>query len=183
MEQVGPFSAVFERGELRVPGYLPLLHLDPEDECLVVFGRVQRALAAPDSDDGIRALLADPNWRPHLVAAVALSLRGTADGATEQLWAAMDGGSWVTPQLAAVAKSLDPDFESNAKRRIADPTARSSKMLASLVALLVPEPAWLDEALQREDVQGAMSSDVDNGAGLASRWALRLASLHTIFPG
>lgn len=112
LERFGPFAVVFEEGDLPVPGHLPLLRMCDDDECLVVFGRIKRALNTSKADHAIRVMLEDRNWRPHLVAAVGLTIRGTQDQNVDLLWAAMDSGSWVSPQLAVVARALDSNLRS-----------------------------------------------------------------------
>ena len=116
----------------------------------------------------------------------------------------MDSGSWVSPQLAVVARALDSDFAVNARTRILSgcpittphfnsavdrhsatgpegTLERSVKMLSSLVALLEPQPPWLAEVLRQSNVQSALSSDRDNETSIATGWATRLASVHSKF--
>jgi len=204
LERFGPFAVVFEEGDLPVPGHLPLLRMCDDDECLVVFGRIKRALDTRKANHAIRVMLEDRNWRPHLVAAVALTIRDTQDQGVDLLWAAMDSGSWVSPQLAVVARALDSNFAVNARSRILtgcpittpqfdnavdrhsatgpkDTLARSVKTLSSLVALLEPQPPWLAEVMCQSDTQSALPSDRNNGAFIATGWAARLASVHSKF--
>lgn len=49
LTQFGPFAAVFEKGELAVPGYLELLHLH-QPGAQIVIDRVERALSATGPD-------------------------------------------------------------------------------------------------------------------------------------
>jgi hypothetical protein len=102
LTEFGPFAIAFDRGELKVPGYLELLGLNDNDS-QVVIDRIERASATGDPRPWVDALLNDANWRPHLVAAIAFLLddRDTLD--RHLLWKAIDSGSWVTPQLVVTA--------------------------------------------------------------------------------
>ena len=174
LPEFGPFAAAFDSDGLRVPGYLSLLHLGDE-EAQTVIDRIEQGLGEGEPRRWINALLAGPNWRPHLVAAVALLLSSGRRTEQAALWATIDAGSWVTPQLVVTTFFTDPDFALRAAERIerhcpvkVPPNlnaaerhtatgpggvhARSGKMLASLLSLcgLVPVLAPR-ELLWRED--------------------------------
>src|SRR5277367_3696802 len=95
----GVFSPLLGSG----PGYLNLLNLDPLRSKLAVSRVIKCCHSSSDPFLDIARLLDEGNWRPHLVAAVALSVLGYDCAAFTKLWAAFDAGSWVTPQLAVVA--------------------------------------------------------------------------------
>lgn len=174
LTRFGPFAVVFEKGELDVPGHLELLHLHTPGAQIVI-DRVECALSAGEPARWVAALFSDSNWRPHLVGAVALLLDQGETLNRELLWRAVDGGSWVIPQLIATAVFIDPSFPEKARTRAAElcPVAvpvgltpaerhsamgpesvygRSAKMLASLIAAsaAIPSLARWRADLQRE---------------------------------
>lgn len=194
MIEFGPFARVFEKGELRVPGHLILLGLRerrssrPElDERSMVFRRVLAAVEHPEADAFILALFADLNWRPHLVAAIAALLK-PSDQVCAALWRAIDGGSWVTPQLAAAAYFLDPDLPANIRGRVGTFDAprppvrtssgerRSAKLVTSLMALADRVPVlddWRRQRLQGKEFRDILASEADKFAGLTLGWLER----------
>jgi hypothetical protein len=109
LEKFGPFASAFEKGQLAVPGHLALLSLrGPESD--VVIDRIQTAMRSEDPRRWVDALFDDPNWRAHLVGAIALLLDAGSRLSTAPLWHAIDAGSWVTPQLVVTAYFTDPSF-------------------------------------------------------------------------
>jgi hypothetical protein len=174
LTQFGPFAAVFEKGELDVPGHLELLHLH-NPEAQIVIDRVERALSADDPTRWVAAMFRDANWRPHLVGAIAFLLDQSETLDRELLWRAIDSGSWVIPQLVVTAVFVDPSFPEKARVRVAKQcpvivpvgltpperhsatgaegvVGRSAKMLASLLAASAAVPSlerWAAD-LQRE---------------------------------
>jgi hypothetical protein len=112
LSKFGPFARVFETGEFEVPGHLELLHLRNEG-AQVVISRIEHAVSVGDPARWIRALLEGPNWRPHLVAAVAMLVVDGAPCCVDGLWGAVDTGSWVTPQLVVAAFLLDDRIASD----------------------------------------------------------------------
>jgi hypothetical protein len=162
----GVFSPVFSSG-----GYLALLHLDSPDAKSVVSSVVKCGQASRTPHRDIARLLDESNWRPHIVAAVAVAALRYDPQSMQQLWVAFDAGSWVAPQLAVAAYLRDPNFCELAKTRIltrcplkssrltslrplehhlaAGPSGarpRSAKAAASLICLasrLAPTPDWL----------------------------------------
>lgn len=116
-------------------------------------------------------LLADAEWRAQLVATVALTLGGADAASSAALWRAVDGASWVTPQLVAAAFLVDARFEARAEERLLAVTRRSPKMLGALVRAYhrLPQPrlpvvaqlARHDQALASEEARvGVRSVDV-----------------------
>lgn len=199
----GPFAPVFEQGELEVPGYLELLHLRGPGTQIVI-DRIAAALQHGDSSRWVTALLQDRNWRPHLVAAIALLLAPSLGH--EILWHAIDEGSWVTPQLVATAVFLDVTFGEQVQRRVAalcpvkvrvgtraGETVHSPKMLASIIAASVELPdlaPWRAEVLQDGRVQELLAEDAsrDGSDRIVTSWlaAVRAAFLvrgHTLVAG
>src|SRR5262249_461244 len=79
------------------------------------------------------SLLDDPRWRGQLVACHATVISGSDVDLDAALWRAIDGGSWVAPQLAVTSFLLDPEFEARAEQRLLSVTRRGPKVIAALV--------------------------------------------------
>ena len=192
----GPLTPVFYPGELPVPGYLPLLHM-ARPEAQNVLRRVQQALDTPGGvAQYIDRLLLQPDWRGHLVAAVAILMGGRRGPFAEALWAAFDAGSWVAPQLAVTLYWVDPAFVARAKERIrqrcpvsvpegpspverhvatgpAGRLGRSSKNMAALLRLMEEagvEAQWLTSERAEEEVVELLEGDADGSGEIAGRW-------------
>jgi hypothetical protein len=188
----GPFAVVFEPiRDDRTP-YLSLLHLHHE-RSLDVVRAIRDAVATPNSASCVLTLLRDVNWRPHLVGAIATYFDTTNDAIT-QMWAALDAGSWVTPQLAGILSKCDSDFSGKAISRLAnccplsgDPEYsmespierhsaqgpagshhRSSKSAASLFALLPANDSA--QFASNDDLQTLIADDFDGSADIAASW-------------
>jgi hypothetical protein len=199
-KRFGVFSPVLES----TGDYLALLHLNSRGAKGTVARVVDCCHASKNAHAEIASLFDEFDWRPHLVAAVALSALSYNRTSMTKLWEVFDAGSWVTPQLAVAAYISDPDFSHLAKERIvarcplnasrlrslaplerhvaAGPTEarqRSAKAAASLVQLvghIRPTPEWL--ARERSpDLIAFLSEDVDNAAQLAESWLKKLQSL------
>jgi hypothetical protein len=194
-----------------VPGYLTLLYIGPgKDQAAEVKAAISSILKCCRNSSvvyqDIGRLLDKPDWRPHLVAAVALATLGYDENAFIKLWNAFDSGSWVSPQLAAVAFLRDPGFAANARVRIkslcpvndsrmasmspleqhvatgpAGERQRSAKAAASLVNLLrlFPQPPeWLTTELSAPELVTLLSQDIDHADEIAVGW---LANLRAVF--
>ncbi len=196
----GPFEPAFGLGEPSAPGYLCLLNATNPDETRFVFDRIRVALGDPGRDGALRSLLGQPNWRPHLVAAVALLLIDDPGPFLADLWSAVRAGSWVTPQLVAVAAVRDPGFIAMAAVREAErfevrpplgmtaaqrhsatgPESvprRSAKELSAFVALCDATSQGADWAARvRADpqLQQVLATDTDGGGRIATRWLARV---------
>ncbi len=178
LDQFGVFSPLFRSD----PGYLALLNLSSREANQAVSSVVECCRKSADPYQEIGRLLDEPNWRFHIVAAVALSVLGYDEPTFIKLWAAFDPGSWVTPQLAVAAYLRDPNFSDNARARIesrcpvntsrmismspperhssAGPAGvlqRSAKAAASLVCLvsLKGQAEWLTAELSSPHPRGA----------------------------
>jgi hypothetical protein len=117
LSQFGPFADAFDNRDLKVPGYLELLHCNGPG-VKVVLARIQAALSTDGPQAWVDALFSDPNWRPHLVGAATLLLDEKRVLDCAALWEAIDRGSWVTPQLVATGYFVDPAFQDQVKRRL-----------------------------------------------------------------
>lgn len=102
--------------EPALPGYLSLLHID--DGAPAVANRVAEGLTAPDAAEHFDALMTMDNWRLHLIGALAVLLDTQHRLDRTLLWTAIDGGSWVTPQLVVTACIADRDFQRQAQHRL-----------------------------------------------------------------
>jgi len=195
LPEFGPFAEVFARGQLAVPGHLELLGLH-QPGSQVVIDRIQRALAHGPSQGWIDALFGDPNWRPHLVGAIALILDNRETLEPAGLWRAVDAGSWVLPQLLVSAYFVDPDFPARCRDRlragapVAPPEGlsaverhsatgpgsaldRSAKLLASLTSVGRRVPSlrdWIDIECSRPELSRLISQDVDNASQICDDW-------------
>ena len=116
-------------------------------------GAAASALLAPQPDAvaEVRAALDDGwpaaalellagGWREQLTAAAALALSGAASFIADSsgalavaLWRAIDGASWVAPQLVAAALLADPGFEPRAAERLTAAGRRPPKTIGALV--------------------------------------------------
>jgi hypothetical protein len=193
-DEYGPFRSLFGRQG----AYLSLLHLS--DRSSEAIGRLREAVAA--SGDQLQryleVLLGEPNWRPQLVAAMALVAADRPDIGVDALWAALDRPCWTSPQLAAAACRKDPDFLDNARLRLERRCrldlgeaalidwpvrhsalgpqsfdSHSAKLLTSLVALCSRSrvaPPWLDALNAEPEVSALAASDADRGGEIALRW-------------
>ncbi|MFO0633719.1 MAG: hypothetical protein U0168_12785 [Nannocystaceae bacterium] len=191
----GPFVVAFSRDGLGVPGHLALLNLarDRRADTQTVIDRIAHALADAAADRFVAALLAEVNWRPHLVGAIAFLLDRGARLDPALLWQAVDRGSWVTPQLVVTARLTDPDFVHRASARLdarcpVQPTpglpatphgGHSGKLAASLLAL-VPEFPALAPAERRWRADSELVALLERDAGwdqsdrITTGWSSRI---------
>jgi hypothetical protein len=202
-ESFGIFAAILE-GTI---AYMKLLHLDGPEATETVSLVMKCCASVPNPYQDIRRLLRQDNWRSHLVAAVALATLATNTEANDELWNAIDKGSWVTPQLAAVALLRDPMFAERARKRLRSgcpvhasqaaklsgpkrhsstgpggSVERSAKTAASLVALvgLLPETDWLVAEAASVDLMSLLDKDIDSSGMIAERWLKRLSGNSSI---
>ena len=124
----------------------------------------------------------------HLVGAVAMLLTDDQESrCTDDLWSAIDGGSWVVPQLAVTALFTDKEFAQQARRMIVarlscrersfagGPTGEyaSSKALASLLAVgshIPSQREWFQVVSQDAKVQEILRDDRDRANEIAEQW-------------
>lgn len=189
---IGPFSCFFDEAPL----YLEFLSLNAPEPTIRL---LQEAIgASSDVGSDLRYMLHGPNWRPHLVAGMALLLNDTPE-LSRELWSAFDAGSWVAPQLAVVLYFHDPCFSLHARDRLllrcpvqASPSLaaaeqvsdqglwklqQAAKSMSALLALSTSLPGmakWAGEMGAREDVRSLLGHDCDDGSGLALGWMDRL---------
>ena len=196
----GAFTPVFETAH----GYLALLNLSADDSADAV--RLVRQCAATDvGRTSVLTLLADLNWRPTLVAAVAAAFLPSDTRIIDALWHRIDAGSWVVPQIAVVLAAIDTDFELHARQRLeahcpldsselraltmverhsaagpAGGTERSAKtasVLQTLLSATDPRPEWLDALIASSEHQQLVASDIDSAGSIAQRWGERFTHI------
>jgi len=197
--EFGPFGGI-----LKLPGEptpLKLLSMRSLEVGAVIDG-IEQAAASEDAVRGVDALFASPDWRPHLLGAVALILDAGRRFDPSPLWKAIDAGSWVTPQLVTAAYLIDPAFAARLRDRIdarcavvippnlspeerhratgpATPEQRSAKLLASLVRIGTLAPAlagWLKTAVRRPELATLLAADPDNSGNIAENWLKNVES-------
>lgn len=199
LSKFGPFAIVFTQHRGSIPSYLVLLGLFNEGTQDVISGT--QSVLEPAKDGGwIDALFDDPNWRPHLVGAIALVLDDTEHFAPTGLWRAVDAGSWVTPQLVVTAYFVDPEFPHRVIERIealcpvsvpasltplerhsatgpANLKQRSAKLMSSLVFMGRRVPSlstWLDAVCEDARIAELLAQDVDDTADICDEWLEQL---------
>lgn len=184
--------------------YLRLLHLTSNEDASCAVDLVReccRSVPSPYSD--IQTLLTHPDWRPHLVAAVALIISGHDTKTIEAAWRRVDTGSWITPQLAAALYLVDPDFAAEAQSRLEflcplDPSEieklssvdrhitmgpasarqRSAKTASALLRLLeTKQPAAAHNLRANDDLQFLLKADMDASGEIAERWLSQIKTL------
>lgn len=193
----GPFARVFDRGELRVPGHLVLMNTTKPEETAVVVRRIEGVLQAGGYEGGLRALLSDVNWRPHLVGAVAMVLMDDPLPFVAGLWQAVRHGSWMSPQLLLVLSAVDPDFWSACDDRAAcwfdiqrppgamsaaaahsargpgNVSSRAGKELSALVAIAEEASAgaaWLARVQGDPRCEATLAADIDKAGQIVRFW-------------
>ena len=119
---------------LRSFGADPSKLLPPDPDAI---GELRALLSADAREpsgwrDEAATLLAGP-WRDQVIAAAAVALGGADDHLCAKLWDAIDGTSWVVPQLVAAALLADPSFEPRAAERLGSPMRRPPKTIGALV--------------------------------------------------
>ncbi len=197
----GRFEPIFENAH----GYLALLHLGGADARQRVADVKACCNADPDPLPDIRLLLAEANWRPHLVAAMAVWFSGYHSETVELLWRRVDRGSWVTPQICATLSVIDPDFPDNARSRLeagcpldtsellamtamerhsaAGPagsvhrSAKTANSLIHLVRMRAPTEKWIAELENSSDLQKLIAEDFDHADAIAEHWLNRVKDL------
>jgi|SRR5271157_4166565 len=199
-QRFGVFSLLFNSE----PGYMDLLIPDPRRGKLAVSRVIECCHSSSDPSPDINRLLDQENWRPHLVAAVALSALDYSQVSFNKLWDAFDAGSWVTPQLAVAAYLRDPEFSDQARARVqarcpinasrltpcsplerhlafgpAGPLERSAKAAGALIYLLnlLGPLEWLTTELVSPDLAALLSADRDHASLIAKTWLESLKAI------
>ena len=181
------------------------MHLNGEDagQSIALVKTCCSSVSDPFPD--IIELLGDSNWRPHLVASVAIMISGYHSEAVRLLWRRVDTGSWVTPQLCATLSLINPEFLQQARSRLVsgcpldatelremDPAERhsaagpagilqrSSKAASALMCLsqmASPQPQWIHELHASADMQKLLEEDMDASDQIAEQWLSKVTTL------
>lgn len=126
--------------------------------------------------DGIKLLIENPDWRPDLVACIALlALTPTnRERVLDLYWKRLNIGSWVSPQLVVTLSTVDPDFisriDSLYKEEFHSPnsepraTALSNRKVQAAVEFILTNEVNHDR-------------NFDSGASIASGWKTNLLKL------
>lgn len=186
-------------------GYLKLLHLGSPGTIRAVSLVVKCCQASKNPHQEVVKLLDQTDWRPHLVAAVAVAILGYDEKSLTKLWSSIDARSWVTPQLAVAAYLKDPKFSESAKVRIqagcpvialrqisncssnrqsdvgpALIPIQSAKLAASLVrlvGLLSVPPRWFKAQESSPELTALLSKDEDLSGEIAESWLVTLKTM------
>jgi hypothetical protein len=136
---------------------------------------VQEALSRSPHDEA-RELIAQSAWRAQLVGAAAVVLSGADESTCAALWQALDGGSWVAPQLAAAAFLVDPAFEGRTEERLLGTIRRPPKLLGSLVRAYqrLPRPRAATLALLARHDRVLVTEEARIGVRGVDAWLDRL---------
>ena len=204
-ERMKPEFGIFEPVFQSAHGYLSLLNLHGDDAGQSVALVEDCCSRTSDPYLDICRLLAETNWRPHLVAAVAVFVLGCHRDAVRLLWHRIDTGSWVTPQIGATLFEVDPDFSAQARKRLetgcpldasdliamspierhsatgpADIVHRSAKparSLLHLVQMISPRRVWMDDLRASTDLQSLLGEDIDGSDAITDGWLRRILAI------
>lgn len=181
----GPFVALFS-GD-RSAAYLSFLGMRSAEVQGALTSLSDVLRATDDADRYFEVMFQSRNWRPHLVAAVAVLLSHDRVAYASALWRTFDSGSWVAPQLAVVLYLSDPEFAREAKQRIEsrssvtvatdlgahlEHTARSKNIVSLLrvVSYLPSETNWVASQLERAEVRALIKGDIDSSGDIVDSW-------------
>jgi hypothetical protein len=157
---------------LSIANYLAFLSLRGSEVQEEIF-KIRSALAQPSPallERDLTSLLRAPNWRFHNIACVAIACGGASAILLAELWRCIRAGSWTSPQLAATAAYVDPEFQQMAALLIEDQATyfKSIVSLAALLAAKMPELS-LSEVAQA-NLSEATAIDRDNSGVIAVGW-------------
>lgn len=178
------------------PNHLPLLNLfDPPNlpaewsltKSLDRLDSILSTKSAKSVRQGIHLLLKSDNWRPHLVAAVAILKVGKEEKTKLKgtLWKRLNQGSWVTPQILVVLSMIDDEFVELARDIRVKGYAKGPVNLPSLTDHLAKGPVELTVqqsktmAAAEYLVSGVLvdTDENDQGASHAKHWKSSLLGL------
>ena len=191
---LGPFESLFRGEPEDWDQPTPPVFLFPGGEALQLWPAVRSAAHAPGAASVLHEALEEPDWRGHVFACLAVPLSLDPARFVPSLWSAVDEGSWVTPQLVALASFVDPSFEDAAwerliarcpvapRRRLPPPLDhtmrgpggalhRSAKAAASLLAML---PTGDQSPLALSGARALAQHDIDRSGEIAIEWLAQL---------
>jgi hypothetical protein len=148
--------------------YLALLNLTVEVPGAVAGLRRLLAAQTPAKIEADLYLLLEAlNWRFHLLACGTMLSGHTSPSIIAAAWLRLRRGSWVSPQIAATCRIVDPEFLLQAAIVFLDPAA-SPKALLAIHAL--SEGALRLDGIQESRLAAAAAQDQDHAREIALRW-------------
>ncbi len=107
------------------PHHLPFLHPHDSPNLTISLQRLNAILEKNSESsilEGTRHLLADHNWRTHLVACFVLLRLSpqTRSALFDSFWERLTLGSWVSPQISVVLSLMDRDFKMKGEKVLRD---------------------------------------------------------------
>lgn len=178
------------------PNHLPLINLhetpNPSKEWNLAksIDRLNYIISKNSSNDivnGIRLLLKDEDWRPHLVASIA-TLKIDKKLQSEliiNLWNRLKSGSWVSPQILVILSIIDCEFNIRAKEICKNGFKISYSPMPMHKHHSSRGPAGIDadnkKVISAAEylLNGVISDSMENGNGdlLAKNWKENLLEL------
>ncbi len=150
-----------------VVDYLSLLNLPKDSRCQAISGLKNVVDSHSDIEKDILTCLSVRNWRPHLVACIALIYKPQL-GSASILWERIEKTSWVTPQLCITAYLIDPLFRENAVSVLAG--SSHSKTVITLYMLLASFCGYIMSEEDRAQFTSARDKDFDNTTRIVKEW-------------
>lgn len=172
MERLGAFAHFWDNE----PRHLSLLGLtdDRSEEA------IRELLSILGSSSAIAAelhqLLRDNDWRPQLVGAVALAFGAGDASHHDDMWAQVEAGSWVVPQLAAVLSVVDNTFTLRAKALV-DKLIQGRETAQPSSEEIAGSDRLSSQSSSSMPVQGAKRHSARGPAGALERRAKTVATL------
>ncbi|WP_027467678.1 hypothetical protein [Deefgea rivuli] len=116
------------------------------------------------------SLLAALNWRYHNIACVFIALGFSSSHILEALWMRIKEGSWVSPQLAATAALVDPNFKVKASELVLSSSTHYKSTVSLAELLRTQHKARFLWGTARSNILAAKKQDRDNSGAIALGW-------------
>jgi hypothetical protein len=162
-----------------VAPYLRMLHLHTADgERAAAFIRDALVGSGAGAEDELLRMLEGANWRPQLVAAVAVIAGALTPKIEAAMWKVLDVGSWVSPQLVVALSMRAPSFLPEALRRLEKPV--DGKVAGALLAMamrLAPTDPTVIARSGDAELRALISRSLDDGAAFATAWLQQVRRL------
>lgn len=170
------------------PHHLPFLHPHDSRDLTVSLQRLN-AIIEKNSEssvvEGTRHLLADHNWRTHLVACFVLLRLSpqTRSALLDSFWERLTLGSWVSPQISVVLSLVDRDFKMKGEKILRDGLTANDPSLSTLGSQAPQGRRSPSEGKALAAVQVLINeviidtSDSDAGGLHAQHWKQRVLKL------
>lgn len=181
------------------PNHLPFLSLEIDQsetgafslgKSLDLISKIISENADEDIHKGINLMLADSNWRIHLVSFMVILKLNQKDQIKfiHPLWKMLCLGTWVSPQLVVILSKLDSNFKQKSKR-ILDNKNLTNIQLEYLEDEDLKNVQFGFELAESKIlsslnylVEGSLLKVIedDNGAKIAENWNKQLIKLHNL---